>query len=144
MCAQVVHCAYKYNTRCAPMSTGNLNNNNLSSKKNIRFEHDLIELIEQAKDPLIPFSAWVKQACRDKLNGVVTQVITSTHNPVRPSVSMKDKSSSNHNGKGNYIYHTPAGDFTGRNPAAEANELTPHTVAKRCKDGYEGYSLEVV
>jgi hypothetical protein len=46
--------------------------------------------------------------------------------------------------KPDYIYHTPEGDFRGRNPAAEANGLTPHTVFKRCKEGYEGYSLESV
>ena len=49
------------------MSTGNLNSNSQSAKKNIRFEHDLIDAIEAHKDPLIPFAAWVKQACRDKL-----------------------------------------------------------------------------
>ena len=65
------------------MSTSNVNSNNKSSKKNIRFEHDLIEQIEQAKDPLIPFSAWVKQACRDKLNEVGAQVTTSVAEPVR-------------------------------------------------------------
>jgi hypothetical protein len=47
------------------MSTGNLNSK--SERKNIRFELDLLEAIEQAKDPLIPFSAWVKAACREKL-----------------------------------------------------------------------------
>lgn len=118
------------------MSTHDLNNNGLSSKKNIRFEHDLIKLIEQSKDPLVPFSAWVKQACRDKLNGGVVQVITSAPGAVRTSTPR--------NGKGSYIYHTPVGDFTGRNPAATANGLTPHTVAKRCKDNYDGYSLEAV
>jgi hypothetical protein len=65
------------------MSTSNVNSNNKSSKKNIRFEHDLIEQIEQAKDPLIPFAAWVKQACRDKLNGVGAQVTASVAKPVR-------------------------------------------------------------
>ena len=49
------------------MSTSNTNTNNQSAKKNIRFEHDLIEGIESLKDPLIPFAAWVKQACREKL-----------------------------------------------------------------------------
>ncbi len=49
------------------MSIQQKNNNNVSSKKNIRFDNELIAEIEQAKDPLIPFSAWVKQACREKL-----------------------------------------------------------------------------
>ena len=67
------------------MSTSTVNSNNKSSKKNIRFEHDLIEQIEQAKDPLIPFAAWVKQACRDKLNEVGAQVTTSVAKTVRTS-----------------------------------------------------------
>lgn len=59
------------------MSTLNTNTNAKSSKKNIRFEHELSEAIEQHKDPLIPFAAWVKQACREKLEreGQVLTVI---------------------------------------------------------------------
>lgn len=49
------------------MSTKNKNTNDSSAKKNIRFEHELISQIETLKDPLIPFSAWVKRACREKL-----------------------------------------------------------------------------
>jgi wyosine [tRNA(Phe)-imidazoG37] synthetase (radical SAM superfamily) len=60
------------------MSTGNLNSNSQSAKKNIRFEHDLIEAIENHKDELIPFAAWVKQACREKLE---------RETQVRPKVS---------------------------------------------------------
>jgi hypothetical protein len=71
------------------MSTSNVNSNNKSSKKNIRFEHDLIEQIEQAKDPLIPFAAWVKQACRDKLNEVGAQVTASVAKPVRTNSGSK-------------------------------------------------------
>lgn len=46
----------------------NTNKNKLSSKKNIRFEHELINEIDKKKGSLIPFSAWVKQACREKLD----------------------------------------------------------------------------
>ncbi|GLT14999.1 MULTISPECIES: YlcI/YnfO family protein [Vibrio] len=49
------------------MSTGNVNKNSQSVKKNIRFEHELVEAIEKNKNELVPFSAWVKQACREKL-----------------------------------------------------------------------------
>lgn len=45
----------------------NTNKNSNSEKKYIRFEHSLINKIEETKDPLITFSAWVKQACRDKI-----------------------------------------------------------------------------
>jgi hypothetical protein len=43
------------------------NTNNESAKKNIRFPHSLIAEIEETKDPLVPFSAWVKAACEEKL-----------------------------------------------------------------------------
>jgi hypothetical protein len=59
------------------MSTSKVNINNQSAKKNIRFEHELIEAIEDHKDPLIPFSAWVKQACKEKLERESGGVVTS-------------------------------------------------------------------
>lgn len=43
------------------------NPSNKSTPKNIRFENELLETIESHKDPLIPLAAWVKQACREKL-----------------------------------------------------------------------------
>ncbi len=49
------------------MSTGNKHKNSESVAKNIRFKHSLIEQIEESKDPLIPFAAFVQQACREKL-----------------------------------------------------------------------------
>jgi hypothetical protein len=49
------------------MSTGHKHKNSESVSKNIRFPHSLIEEIEQTKDPLITFSAWVKAACEEKL-----------------------------------------------------------------------------
>lgn len=54
------------------MSTLNTNTNAKSLKKNIRFEHELAESIEKHKDSLIPFAAWVKQACREKLERETT------------------------------------------------------------------------
>jgi hypothetical protein len=45
----------------------NTNINNQSRKVNMRFEHDLVEQINNTKDELIPFSAWVKAACKEKL-----------------------------------------------------------------------------
>lgn len=72
------------------MSTGNLNTNSQSSKKNIRFEHDLIDAIEAHKDPLIPFAAWVKQACREKLEREQSAQVTPSKpkaEHVRPVVS---------------------------------------------------------
>lgn len=54
------------------MSTLNTNTNAKSLKKNIRFEHELAEAIEDHKDSLIPFAAWVKQACREKLERETT------------------------------------------------------------------------
>lgn len=54
------------------MSTLNANTNAKSLKKNIRFEHELAEAIEDHKDSLIPFAAWVKQACREKLERETT------------------------------------------------------------------------
>lgn len=49
------------------MSTSNSNTNSKSVKKNIRFENELVEAIENHKDSLIPFSAFVKAACREKI-----------------------------------------------------------------------------
>ena len=43
------------------------NKSNKSTPKNIRFENELLEEIEEHKNQLIPFAAWVKQACREKL-----------------------------------------------------------------------------
>lgn len=105
------------------MSTSNVNNNNKSSKKNIRFEHDLIEQIEQAKDPLIPFAAWVKQACRDKLNGDKVQVITSTVKPVRPSGTVSNP---------RYTWITPQGEFVNRTMAVEASGIKADSLTKMC------------
>lgn len=50
--------------------TGNINNK--SRKVNMRFDHDLIDDINNHKDDLIPFSAWVKAACREKLDRETT------------------------------------------------------------------------
>ena len=143
MCAQVVHCAYKYNTRCAPMSTGSLNNNNLSSKKNIRFEHDLIEQIEQAKDPLIPFSAWVKQACREKLNGEIVQVVTSAPKAVRPSADAKPSKIFN-KPKPRYMWHTPQGSFDNRGDAVRASGIKADSLTKKCDAKIDGFSRDLV
>ena len=125
------------------------NNNKVSCKKNIRFERDLIEAIEKAKDPSTSFSAWVKQACHEKINGKETRkkptVRTHQNKAIKSGDTVRTLDTPiMRNGKGSYIYHTPKGTFTGRNPASEANGLTPHTLAKRCKEGYEGYSLEAV
>lgn len=49
------------------MSTGHKHKNSESVAKNIRFKHELIEQIEQSKDSLIPFGAWVQQACKEKI-----------------------------------------------------------------------------
>lgn len=47
----------------------NDNVNNKSAKKNIRFPHELIEQIdERAKKDNSNFSAWVINACREKLS----------------------------------------------------------------------------
>ncbi|NOH98984.1 YlcI/YnfO family protein [Vibrio sp. 99-70-13A1] len=45
----------------------NTNTNKKSSKKNIRFEHELIMEIEAVKSKGISFSEWVKQACHEKV-----------------------------------------------------------------------------
>ena len=45
----------------------NTNTNKKSSKKNIRFEHELIMEIEAIKAKGVSFSAWVKQACNEKV-----------------------------------------------------------------------------
>lgn len=42
----------------------NVNKNNKSEKKNIRFEHDMISNVAKVSDN---FSAYVKQAVREKL-----------------------------------------------------------------------------
>ncbi|WP_152613879.1 YlcI/YnfO family protein [Vibrio renipiscarius] len=45
----------------------NANTNAISAKKNIRFEHELIDEINDIKSKNQSFSSWVKQACREKL-----------------------------------------------------------------------------
>jgi hypothetical protein len=70
------------------MSTSKVNVNNQSAKKNIRFEHDLIEAIESHKDALIPFSAWVKQACKEKLERENEGVVTGEHKPLQVSAKI--------------------------------------------------------
>ena len=45
----------------------NANTNAISAKKNIRFEHELIDEINEIKSKNQSFSSWVKQACREKL-----------------------------------------------------------------------------
>ncbi|BBS48902.1 hypothetical protein WP5S18E05_41130 [Klebsiella quasipneumoniae] len=53
------------------MSSGNINNK--SAKKNIRFPHEIIEEIEtfleqeKIENPNANFSAWVLDACEQKL-----------------------------------------------------------------------------
>ncbi|WP_206380343.1 YlcI/YnfO family protein [Vibrio genomosp. F6] len=45
----------------------NTNTNRKSIKKNIRFEHELVDEIEGVKPESVSFSSWVKQACREKV-----------------------------------------------------------------------------
>lgn len=45
----------------------NTNTNRKSIKKNIRFEHELVDDIEGVKPESVSFSSWVKQACREKV-----------------------------------------------------------------------------
>ncbi|MEZ8196223.1 YlcI/YnfO family protein [Vibrio cortegadensis] len=45
----------------------NTNTNRKSIKKNIRFEHELVDEIEGVKPKNVSFSSWVKQACREKV-----------------------------------------------------------------------------
>lgn len=45
----------------------NSNTNAKSAKKNIRFEHELIDEINDVKYENQSFSSWVKQACREKI-----------------------------------------------------------------------------
>ncbi|NOH85743.1 DUF3950 domain-containing protein [Vibrio sp. 03-59-1] len=45
----------------------NTNTNRKSIKKNIRFEHELVNEIEGVKPENVNFSSWVKQACREKV-----------------------------------------------------------------------------
>jgi hypothetical protein len=125
------------------MSTSNVNSNNKSSKKNIRFEHDLIEQIEQAKDPLIPFAAWVKQACRDKLNGGVVQVVTSAPKTVRPSVDAKNSKIIN-KAKPRYMWHTPEGSFDNRGDAVRASGIKADSLTKKCDAKIDGFSRDLV
>lgn len=75
------------------MSTGNLNVNSQSIKKAIRFEHELVNEIEEHKNSLIPFSAWVKEACKEKLEREKGGVATSKPKkpPVTPAAQAKDK-----------------------------------------------------
>jgi len=127
-----------------------VNENNRSIRKDMRVEKELLDIIDSVRGDT-SFSAWVRRACVQRLKKeegikVVDNIEAPVKRPkrVRTSVASESKSSSNHNGKGSYIYHTPAGKFYGRNPAAEANNLTPHTLAKRCKESYDGYSLEPV
>ena len=47
------------------MSTYNVSNK--STPKNLRIENDLLEAINSHKDQLVPLSAWIKQACKEKL-----------------------------------------------------------------------------
>lgn len=105
------------------MSTGKLNSNSLSSKKNIRFEHELIEDIESCKDSLIPFSAWVKQACREKLEREKAPVSTpiSEHTQVRTNKP-----------KPRYTWITPQGEFSGRNAAVKASGVKADSLTKLC------------
>lgn len=67
------------------MSTGFKHKNAESVAKNIRFKHELIEKIEQHKDSLIPFGAWVQQACREKLERESSPVHTPKNTQVNTS-----------------------------------------------------------
>ena len=49
------------------------NPSNKSTPKNLRIENDLLEAIDNHKDPLIPLAAWIKAACREKLERETTQ-----------------------------------------------------------------------
>ena len=108
------------------MSTGEKNTNSKSGKKNIRFEHDLVEQIEKAKDPLIPFAAWVKQACREKLNSGKVHVGTGASGYVRPVVQNKAKP--------RYIWTTPQGEFDNRTDAVKASGVKADSLTKKCDD----------
>jgi len=44
------------------------NRNRYSIKKYIRFEHELLNAINNSRSDTESFSAWVKGACREKLN----------------------------------------------------------------------------
>ncbi|MCD9489133.1 hypothetical protein [Photobacterium iliopiscarium] len=48
------------------MSTPKANKNNKSETKTIRFEHDLIALINAVRGD-VPFAAWVKRSCINRL-----------------------------------------------------------------------------
>lgn len=72
----------------------NSNTNDYTAKKNIRFEHQLIDDIEKIKDPLISFSAWVKEACREKIKKELRKKESiSAH--IKKSTSAHSKSDNN-------------------------------------------------
>ncbi|MGF1719075.1 recombinase family protein [Vibrio kyushuensis] len=71
----------------------NSNTNRNSSKKNIRFEHEIIEQIERLKGDRESFSRWVKQACMLRIQYETIEgrsVRTPSLDPVRTSITSRD------------------------------------------------------
>ncbi|MDN3616735.1 YlcI/YnfO family protein [Vibrio gallaecicus] len=79
----------------------NANTNRKSTKKNIRFEHELVDEIERVKLKNVSFSSWVKQACREKVasetidGDVCAQGESYSQLNVRPRASNKSETINN-------------------------------------------------
>ena len=96
-----------------------------SQTKQIRFEHELLEQIEAHKDPLIPFSSWIKQSAREKMQRERAIAPTTAHDQQPEAVTATVKRSSK------FKFHTPKGVFDSNNEAATAHDLSPRAMRDR-------------
>ena len=116
--------------------------NNQSITKGIRFKRGLINDIEDHKDALIPFGAWVQMACEEQLKrGVVT--VDNSCDSVTKNKTVKSGVSGRNKAKPRYTYTTPKGEFNTIKEATDANGVKRSWFDARCKLGIEGYSREL-
>lgn len=97
--------------------------NNYSTMKNMRWEYSLLEQIDEHKDELIPFAAWVKQACREKLEREGYRPKSDEQKQLDDIRPPRKKQESR------YKWHTPKGTFENCQKAADALGVNRRTLS---------------
>lgn len=127
------------------MSTRKANENNLSVRKDMRIDKELLQIIDSVRGD-VPFAAWVKRAAIQRLTsegiavpdkisgGSTTPIVEIKKIPVKTkNIESKPKP--------RYTWITPQGEFSGRTSAVKASGVKADSLTKLCDSEEDnGYS----
>ena len=126
------------------MSNKKANENNISVRKDMRVEKELLAIIDSVRGD-VSYSAWVRRACVQRLTSEGIAVPSDNELPTpQAAVMVKKPSKILNKPKPRYMWHTPQGSFDNRGDAVRASGIKADSLTKKCDAKIDGFSRDLV